>query len=680
MSGGGTAHALISSACVNACAFCAASQQRREGRFARREDVLAFLRSAAADGVQHVVFSGIGEPTLDRHFDEYLGVAQGLGFRTIGLFSNGFGCTQERVRRWRSLGLDRVLLSVHGLEAGHDRLVGRSGSFSEAIGAISTYAGESVRVNVNTCLTRWNLHEVVGLRDRLTELPVDRQTLAFLEWSGSVSSHSEIVPDYEEIGARAAEFVPEGNRRTRFDNIPACIVGRKTREESEGIQGVRLLDGARDVRIVPSHRKVWPDACVAQPCALRCSCPGFERGYVEARGWQGVPRLVEQFLSGQVPSAELRADLTPAGAPARRRPAGRRQHLRPAPAPRIVILRVGQRPEAAVPTPSGHDSRGNGTFPATDSERHLRAVVRGVLDGDDRWDVRFVWTGDDPLLLAPELFGHAIEESRARKGLSVSHVVHTDMSRLDARWADMLRRTGCVLSTGLDPFRPDGQEAIGSPAHQEWVARVALALDLGLDLHLSLPLAPWHREREEHVYRFLCGLESLASRPVPCSLGGVGRSPSVSTAPRGEARLGPEDYARLVVRVARVWEDEGRPFPLVPVDDWLRYPAPPRETETPPVTVFDLAEDGGAVPRPATGGGGERRTRGAPAGSRAAGKRGGSEDGNDAGPAPTTCARGCAVWWAGSEPQAHYRARRAFERAWSAQTEQSMEEGGSHDS
>ena len=116
-----TAHALISGRCVNDCLFCAVAAKRRNQLFPQKKEVIRFIRNVAEDGSQRMVFSGLGEPTLDPHFEEYLNVAAEMGFKSICLFTNGYGLDREKAEKWRAVGLTEIMLSIHGVQQTHDR-------------------------------------------------------------------------------------------------------------------------------------------------------------------------------------------------------------------------------------------------------------------------------------------------------------------------------------------------------------------------------------------------------------------------------------------------------------------------------------------------------------------------------------------------------------------------------
>jgi MoaA/NifB/PqqE/SkfB family radical SAM enzyme len=294
-----TAHVLISRSCVNDCVFCATATKRARQQFPSSDEVLSFIRKCADLGVVHLILSGLGEPTLDPNLETYLMCASDLGFTSITLFTNGFGLTEQSARNWKSMGLSAVLLSLHGIEHGHNRSVQRAGAFAEATKALRIYTKEEYSVSVNTCLTRFNLDEIPTLRDFLRPYRVRAHTLAFPEWSGATVSHPESQISYEDVIGRAEALIPVDDGITMFDNVPYCLVRRPIRE-MRGVEPMQYLDGHGPLELVPHEGKQYPDSCHLAPCPLLACCPGFESPYIEARGWGRLPLHAEAFLRSAI--------------------------------------------------------------------------------------------------------------------------------------------------------------------------------------------------------------------------------------------------------------------------------------------------------------------------------------------------------------------------------------------
>jgi len=255
-----SAHALISRRCVNNCLFCATADKRTNREFPARDDIKRFIRKSHQTAVANMIFSGLGEPTLDPSFEDYLEVAGGLGFDTIRVFTNGYALTVEKASRWKKLGLTDVLLSIHGMESGHDASVRRSGAFNDVIRALQIYSQLDFIISINSCLTRKNLKEIRALVDFISTYPVRIHTLTFPEWSGNALKFHEDLVGYEELSAQALSLIPSGDNRTFFDNVPYCLVEMKT-VELRGKGTVAYLDGKGESALRPNDSKLFHRYC-----------------------------------------------------------------------------------------------------------------------------------------------------------------------------------------------------------------------------------------------------------------------------------------------------------------------------------------------------------------------------------------------------------------------------------
>ncbi|NNE19908.1 MAG: radical SAM protein [Myxococcales bacterium] len=545
----GAAHILLSRACVNDCVFCTAVDHRLNRDFARREDVLAYLRRVVDEGVPHLVLSGIGEPTLDPNFEEYLEVAHGLGFRHIQLFTNGYRCTRDRVQRWRSRGLTSVLISMHGIEEDHDAVVQRSGSFAEAVEATRLYAEARIHVSVNTCITRSNLDRLPELRALIRELPVSRHAFSFLEWSGGVLHHPEIAPDYQAVGAAASRLVSENDQVAYFDNIPYCIVNRPIREVADQHE-VRLLQGAEDLQIDSTIRKEWPSACRERSCPRRPTCPGFERRYIECRGWQQIPELVTRFLDDLESRPTAMANQ-----------------------PRRLLVQVPTTIPYSTHSPLGMEPReDSGESLDGDAVTQMYEAVRDHCRRESAEVVTIEWMGGDSLRLGPAFFRAAFSRTQPWRTPTVSHVVRSNLLLFDETWGELLQEFGCGLRTTTDPLFDDARTVSGQASHAQWWDNVVLAYELGLDLEVALSLGKAHVGRAEQIYAFARNLQLLGSRPIATTL-----TPDCwvneAASPGGEEQgIDAAEFGSLVAQLGTLWVEDGRLFPLYPLSEWLVAP------------------------------------------------------------------------------------------------------------
>jgi len=232
-------HILTGAVCNNNCSFC--MEDNREKRYEVNgaitpDDVRAMLEGHA--GRAEVMFTS-GEPTLNPNFLRYVKWSRELGYRTIGVITNGrLFSNAEFARRALKLGLNHAVVSIHGGNAAlHDRQVRAPGAFAETLQGIRNLSelkhSLPLRLHTSTVVNRANFDHasLAELAELLAPL-VDQLVFNVIQPMGRGDTHFErLVPRYAEIAAAFARFVArwrEGHGGRAPDNvflldIPHCV-------------------------------------------------------------------------------------------------------------------------------------------------------------------------------------------------------------------------------------------------------------------------------------------------------------------------------------------------------------------------------------------------------------------------------------------------------------------------
>ncbi|MBO4600010.1 MAG: TIGR04133 family radical SAM/SPASM protein [Bacteroidales bacterium] len=118
-----------------------------------------------------VVVTG-GEPLLRPDLCQ-LGVALKKRHVGWGIVSNGWLYDRDMHRRLLEAGIDTLTISLDGLEAEHDWMRGRQGSYSHALNAIAIAAHDRrINFDVVTCVNQRNLPQLQSIHDLLASLGV----------------------------------------------------------------------------------------------------------------------------------------------------------------------------------------------------------------------------------------------------------------------------------------------------------------------------------------------------------------------------------------------------------------------------------------------------------------------------------------------------------------------------
>ncbi len=146
-------------ACNLHCQHC--SVKRFQGKQNKRsftmDDVRNLSRQADELGLARFVITG-GEPLVFRDFDDLVEAIDPQKFY-ISCDTNGWFLTEEKARHLKSIGVDRVQLSIDSLDAKeHDAFRGREGSHKRAMVAVDAALNANLGIFIQTVVTKQRLY------------------------------------------------------------------------------------------------------------------------------------------------------------------------------------------------------------------------------------------------------------------------------------------------------------------------------------------------------------------------------------------------------------------------------------------------------------------------------------------------------------------------------------------
>jgi MoaA/NifB/PqqE/SkfB family radical SAM enzyme len=193
---------LLNRGCNLRCAFC--DLYDRPERMDVQARLPALLDQAQRIGTRVVVFTG-GEPFLHPELFDAVRMAKERGFGT-NVTTNGT-LVERRWRQLRESGLDSISLSLDGLEATHDALRGRKGTFARTLRSLERLTADGrIHTAVYFVVTRHNVHELIPVYQRVAALgasfdfwPVNDAPELALDQPAQVQAYLEAI---EHIAAR----------------------------------------------------------------------------------------------------------------------------------------------------------------------------------------------------------------------------------------------------------------------------------------------------------------------------------------------------------------------------------------------------------------------------------------------------------------------------------------------
>jgi radical SAM protein with 4Fe4S-binding SPASM domain len=152
------------------------------------------IPSMFPDPLPFLVITG-GEPLCHPELPRILDAAHRGGLR-MGVVTNGWMLDQTRLSMLLDHGVSSCTVSLDGLQASHDWLRGRDGSFDRAMRAIELLAGSTIGIfDVVTCTNPRNLGELDRMGDLLARAGVRRWRLFSIFPKGRAKENPAVVLD-----------------------------------------------------------------------------------------------------------------------------------------------------------------------------------------------------------------------------------------------------------------------------------------------------------------------------------------------------------------------------------------------------------------------------------------------------------------------------------------------------
>jgi heme b synthase len=190
----------VTRSCNLACVHCRASSLR--GSYAGELTTaqgLRLLDDIAASSTPVIILTG-GEPLLRADIYEIAAYGTNKGLRMV-LATNGTLVTEEIAGKMMEAGIQRVSISIDGMDAqSHDAFRNVPGAFTGALAGIEAMRKAGLEFQINTTITKANLHQLQGIMDLAINLGAAAHHIFLLVPTGRGKEMAEqaILPgDYE---------------------------------------------------------------------------------------------------------------------------------------------------------------------------------------------------------------------------------------------------------------------------------------------------------------------------------------------------------------------------------------------------------------------------------------------------------------------------------------------------
>lgn len=273
--------------CNTRCRFCVVDP-RAAGESMPTAAAIGHLERSRSKGAEEVDFGG-GEPTLRPDLPELARAAARLGYREIGIRSNGLRlCYSDYVERLMAAGVTSFAVPVWGRPNDHDALCAVPGAFDMMEMGVKHILDFGGRVEIDLLLTTLSVGHCRGLAAGFAGLGVKRFQ-AFLYCLFSANSTSpDLLPSLAEAGRAVVEAAGDLSAKKGASittgHIPPCLLLPMPQLHADiALEDLTIITpgGSFPAETAPSEACARTSRCGG--CAYAASCRGPRIEYVRER-------------------------------------------------------------------------------------------------------------------------------------------------------------------------------------------------------------------------------------------------------------------------------------------------------------------------------------------------------------------------------------------------------------
>ena len=242
----------LTRACALACSHCRAeAQHRRDPNELSPQEALRLVDQLAELAPPMLILTG-GDPMMRPDVLEIAARASATGIR-VGLSPSATArLVNYDFHKIRAAGIERMSLSLDGAtRETHDNFRGVTGTFDRTVKAIELAREAGISLQINTTLTRSNLHEFHAFRDLMFEWKPEMWSVFILVPTGRAGADD--VPDAAELESVFEEMAdlvgtaPFAIKTTEGHHFRR-VLAQRGKGGATGRQGMRAPLGIRDGR------------------------------------------------------------------------------------------------------------------------------------------------------------------------------------------------------------------------------------------------------------------------------------------------------------------------------------------------------------------------------------------------------------------------------------------------
>ncbi|MTJ47577.1 nif11-class peptide radical SAM maturase 3 [Dolichospermum sp. UHCC 0259] len=177
--------------CNLACQHCGSRAGQTRTNELSTEEALDLVKQMADVGITEVTIIG-GEAFLR---PDWLEIAQAItkAGMLCGMTTGGYGITLETAQRMKAAGIQVVSVSVDGLEATHDHIRGKQGSWQWAFKTMSNLKEAGIPFGCNTQINRLSAPEFPKIYEHLRNAGIFAWQIQLTVPMGNAADNSQIL-------------------------------------------------------------------------------------------------------------------------------------------------------------------------------------------------------------------------------------------------------------------------------------------------------------------------------------------------------------------------------------------------------------------------------------------------------------------------------------------------------
>lgn len=177
--------------CNLACSHCGSRAGQARAQELSTEEALDLVRQMAEVGIKEVTLIG-GEAFLRSDWLQIAAAINQAGMRCT-MTTGGYGISLATAHKMKQAGIATVSVSIDGLEATHDRLRGRKGSWKQAFQTMSHFREVEIPFGCNTQINRLSAPEFPGIYEQIRDVGARAWQIQLTVPMGNAADNADIL-------------------------------------------------------------------------------------------------------------------------------------------------------------------------------------------------------------------------------------------------------------------------------------------------------------------------------------------------------------------------------------------------------------------------------------------------------------------------------------------------------